>query len=62
MTGAEVANSAGSVAAISSPWWLPSLQTVSEVAAGWLPILGGICLGLQCIFWLLRTWRMYHSK
>jgi hypothetical protein len=43
----EHLTSAGAGAAIASPLWLPSLQTVSDVAAMALPILGVIWLVVQ---------------
>ena len=57
----DMATAAGSVAAIASPVWLPSLHTVSVEAAEWLPILGGICLALQAAHWILRIWRTYRQ-
>ena len=37
----------GAVAAIASPWWLPALHDVSQVAALILPILGVVWLSVQ---------------
>jgi hypothetical protein len=37
----------GAVAAMGSPWWLPSLQSVSDTAALMLPILGVLWLLVQ---------------
>lgn len=37
----------GAVAAIASPWWLPTLHDVSQFAAEWLPILGAVWLIVQ---------------
>lgn len=41
--------SAGATGAITSPWWLPSLHNVSEIAASVAPILGVIWLLVQII-------------
>jgi hypothetical protein len=38
--------------AVASPVWLPSLQTVSEAAAMWAPIIGIVWLVLQIGFFL----------
>lgn len=43
----ETANKGLAVAAITSPWWLPVLQKVSEVATFVLPILGVLWIILQ---------------
>jgi hypothetical protein len=43
-----------SVVALASPWWLPWLKDMSELAALWLPILGAIWLIVQIGF------RFYH--
>lgn len=42
------------VAAIASPFWLPSLATVSEVAAHLLPIFGVLWLVVQIIGYVRR--------
>jgi len=47
MTRGEVVTDTGAIAAIASPWWLPSLHDVSHFAAEWLPILGAIWLVVQ---------------
>jgi hypothetical protein len=49
MTRGEMVTDTGAVAAIASPWWLPTLHDVSQAAAEWLPILGGIWLGVQIV-------------
>ena len=41
-------------AAATSPWWLPALAKVSEVAAFALPILGCVWLAVQITGYLLR--------
>lgn len=43
----EIVTNTGAVAAIASPWWLPALHQVSDVAALILPILGVIWLVVQ---------------
>lgn len=43
----ETANKVTAVAAVSSPWWLPPLQDVSQIAAMLLPIGGLILVGVQ---------------
>lgn len=43
----ETANKAVIGAAVSSPWWLPLLERVSEVAALVLPIAGVFWIALQ---------------
>lgn len=45
----ERATNAVAAGAVASPWWLPSLTTVSEVAGLMLPILGVIWLCVQII-------------
>ena len=47
MTKGEVVTDTGAVAAIISPWWLPTLHDVSQFAAEWLPILGALWLIVQ---------------
>lgn len=46
MTVDHVTNTAA-LGAVGSPWWLPSLQTVSDSAALVLPILGVTWLLVQ---------------
>lgn len=41
-------------AAVASPWWLPGLQTWSEVAALLLPIAGLVWLIIQIVGYLLK--------
>lgn len=36
-------------AAVGTPWWLPYLQSVSQHAALWMPILGAAWLLLQIV-------------
>lgn len=45
----ETANKAVIGAAVSSPWWLPMLQKVSEIAAIILPIAGLFWIILQMV-------------
>lgn len=47
MTSGEVVTDTGAVAAIMSPWWLPAVHQVSDVAALALPILGAVWLVVQ---------------
>jgi hypothetical protein len=49
MTNGEIVTDTGAVAAIVSPWWLPALHSVSDVAALVLPILGVLWLCLQIV-------------
>lgn len=49
MTSGEIVTDTGAVAAIASPWWLPALHSVSDVAALVLPILGVLWLCLQIV-------------
>lgn len=43
----ETSNKLTALAAVSSPWWLPPLQGVSQVAAMLLPIAGVVWIGVQ---------------
>lgn len=47
MTGHEFVTDTGAGAALTSPFWLPALHDVSDVAALLLPILGAAWLVLQ---------------
>lgn len=47
MTNGEVVTDTGAVAAIVSPWWLPAVHQLSDVAALALPILGAVWLIVQ---------------
>jgi hypothetical protein len=47
MSSGEIVTDTGAVAAIISPWWLPVLHDVSQVAAFFLPILGAVWLIVQ---------------
>lgn len=47
----------GAVAAIASPWWLPALHDVSQVAALLLPIAGVIWLAVQIVVKIHTTYR-----
>jgi hypothetical protein len=47
MPNGEVVTNTGAAAAIASPWWLPALHQVSEVAALVLPIMGVVWLSVQ---------------
>jgi hypothetical protein len=52
--GEKVATDVGAVAALTSPYWLPTLHTVSEIAALIVPILGAIWLVIQITHYLYR--------
>ena len=54
-TGEKVATDVGAVAAVFSPFWLPTLQAVSEVAAMLVPILGAVWLTIQITYFLFRA-------
>lgn len=41
-------------AAVSSPWWIPPLSQVHDVAAVWLPILGCVLAVLQIVLVALK--------
>ena len=59
MTTGEIVTDTGAVAAIASPWWLPALHSVSDVAALVLPILGVLWLCLQIA---IKIYQFKHSK
>lgn len=44
-------------AAVASPLWLPSLQTISEVASILLPILGALWLIVQIVIKIVEFTR-----
>lgn len=50
----ETAKSVAAVSAITSPWWLTILKSVSDGAALVLPILGVIWLVIQMTSWFLK--------
>ncbi|OAF05476.1 hypothetical protein AYJ54_00795 [Bradyrhizobium centrolobii] len=52
MTTGDAVNKSATVAAISSPWWLPVLHKVSDGAALVLPILGVLWLLIQMFWWI----------
>lgn len=49
MTPGEVVTDTGAVAAVLSPWWLPALHDVSQIAALLLPIAGVVWLAVQIV-------------
>lgn len=49
MTNGEIVTDTGAIAAVASPWWLPALHQVSDVAALLLPIAGVIWLVVQIV-------------
>lgn len=59
MTNGEFVTDTGAVAAIASPWWLPALHTVSDVAALTLPIMGVLWLSVQII---VKIYQVKHRK
>ena len=50
------------VGAISSPWWLPTLYDVSNIAALLLPILGCIWLLIQGTVYIYRLTRKNKNE
>lgn len=59
MTNGEVVTDTGAIAAIASPWWLPALHDVSQVAAFLLPIVGVVWLVVQIAVKIHTT---YYKK
>jgi hypothetical protein len=59
MTDGEFVTNTGAVAAIVSPWWLPALHTVSDVAALALPIMGVVWLSVQIV---VKIYQVKHRK
>lgn len=55
----EGATKATAIAAVVSPWWLPPLHTISEVAALALPIMGVLWLCVQIV---IAIYRARHPK
>jgi len=55
MTQGEVVTDTGAVAAVLSPWWLPALHDVSQIAALLLPIAGVVWLAVQIIDKIIRA-------
>lgn len=58
MTNGEIVTDTGAVAAIISPWWLPALHQVSDVAALLLPIAGVIWLVVQIVVKIQQAKRL----
>lgn len=58
MTHGEIVTDTGAVAAIVSPWWLPALHQVSDVAALLLPIAGVIWLIVQIVVKIQQAKRL----
>jgi hypothetical protein len=50
----ERATTTVAAGAVSSPWWLPSLSSISETAGLLLPILGCTWLIVQIILKITR--------
>lgn len=57
MTHGEIVTDTGAVAAIASPWWLPALHQVSDVAALLLPIAGVTWLVVQIVVKIMQARR-----
>lgn len=57
MSGTEIATDIVAVAAVASPWWLPSLAQLHDGAAWVLPLLGVLWLLLQIGGWFYAKWR-----
>lgn len=51
------ATTAASGIALTTPWWWPALQGISETAAAILPILGGIWLAVKIVTTIDHWWR-----
>lgn len=51
------ATDAGALLACTSPWWLPSLHTVSQTATEILPILGVLWLVVRTATTLYTTFK-----
>lgn len=49
------------VAGISSPFWLPSIETLSNIAAVWLPILGCLWMFIQMGFFVYGKIKVYKK-
>jgi hypothetical protein len=45
----EKITTAGAIGAVATPWWLPSLNEVSQVCATLAPILGVVWLVFQFV-------------
>jgi Na+/alanine symporter len=50
-------NSVTATAALTSPWWLPGLHSVSTAAAEIVPILGALWLMVQIIVAIYKATR-----
>jgi hypothetical protein len=57
MTTGDMVNKTSTAAAITSPWWLPVLHKVSDVAALVLPILGVTWMVIQITWWLYNRFK-----
>ena len=61
MTSDEATNTVAG-AAITSPWWLPVLEQVSEIAALFLPIAGLAWLLIRVGFAALDRWKATRGR
>lgn len=53
--GEKIVTDVGAAAALTSPYWLPTLQEVSQIAALVLPILGALWLVIQISHYVYRN-------
>lgn len=55
----ETVKATAAAGAVTSPWWLPVLHTLSDTAALVAPILGVVWLSLQITHFLVKR---FHKK
>lgn len=53
MSSSPIQFTAASLAVIS-PWWIPTVDHVSQVAATWLPILGCLWMIIQIFGYFVK--------
>lgn len=58
----DTLTSAAASAAVTSPWWLPALHNVSQLAAELAPILGALWLIVQIGSKLYETYKKHKAK
>jgi hypothetical protein len=56
MSNTDLVTDVVAVAAIASPWWIPTLEQAHDGAAWVLPLLGVLWLLLQIGGWLYSRW------